>query len=453
MHTDTIPHPAPACNPGPDDRVLAGRRAVAVQALAAAGVVDAERWVHHAIDASTRAGDADHDRRPRPAVRTMADIAPETVRWVWDGRIPIGGLTALIGDPGEGKSTVSLAITTAVTLGVPLPGETGRRDPADVLLLSAEDSPSHTIRPRLEAMGADLRRVHILDGVRRPDGQIVPIHLADPGHRAQLREAMEAIRPRMVIIDPVTAYLADTDTHRDADVRTVLAPLADLAAEYDCAIVYVMHLRKGSADRAIYRAGGSIAFIGAARSALLVGRDPDDPSRRAVAHIKSNLSPLAPTVGFDIVGGRFWWVGEVDLTADRMLAPAAGEEERTALAEAVEWLREYLAEGPRPAPEVYRDGRRAGHAERTIRRAAAAAKIKKNREGFGRGSVVTWSLPHTGQTGVASMDGPDRGQYGYDTVPQWFTADGGSHTGQTYLLASMGQGPGVDDDLCISEDV
>lgn len=430
-----------------DNRKADGREAVAVEALAALGVPDAGRWVAAAIEAASRtAGDPP---REGLVVRSFAEIEPEPVRWLWHGRIPLGGLTAMVGDPGAGKSTVSLAIATAVTLGAPLPGDPGPRDPADVLVVSAEDSPRHTIRPRLDAMGADVSRVHEVGGVRRADGQIVPLHLADPVHRAHLREAMETYRPRLVIIDPITAYLAETDTHRDADVRTVLAPLAELAAEYDAAIVYIMHLRKSQADRAIYRAGGSIAFIGAARSALLVGRDPDD-GRRGIAHIKSNLSPLAPTVGFEIVDGRFVWVGESDLTADRMLAPATGDEERSAIEEATDWLAATLEGGDWvPASEIMSAARRDGISDRTLRRAAARLEIEKSRRGVGRSKPWYWRLRIDGQGGWPPNHEGTLGHLMQDVVTQQDSTHDEQIGGQTYLLATYSD----DDDIGVTEGV
>jgi hypothetical protein len=43
-----------------------------------------------------------------PVVTTMANVAPERVSWLWDGRLPRGKLVVLDGDPGLGKSTLLL---------------------------------------------------------------------------------------------------------------------------------------------------------------------------------------------------------------------------------------------------------------------------------------------------------------------------------------------------------
>src|SRR5690625_1719371 len=436
---------------GTDSRKAdAARRPVAVEALAALGVPNAAAWVDHAVESGT----VEPTERERAVLRSMAEVAPEVVEWLWEGRIPLGGVTARLGDPGEGKSTVSLAIATAVSLGVPLPGETERREPADVLLLSAEDSPAHTIRPRLDAMGADVARVHVLDGILRTDGQTVPVQLAEPSHRAHLREAMETHRPRLVIIDPITAYLAETDTHRDADVRTVLAPLAEIAAEYDAAIVYIMHLRKSQADRAIYRAGGSIAFIGAARSALLVGRDPDDEHRRGVAHVKSNLSPLASTVGFDIEDGRFGWLEESDLTAERMLSAASGEEERSALEEAVEWLRDFLAGGAwELATAIKAAARKADIADRTLRRAGARLNVEKARRGEGRSRPWYWRLPLGDHGGGPPNQGGAHGHLIESIALQGDTGNGRAIGAQVSVLDTYTPETPSDDELIVTEDV
>ena len=441
----------------PDPAVEAAVCDAARQAWAAAGVADPDAtWAGTAPPA--RNGRREGAAPVALVVRTMADIAPEPVEWLWDGRIPVGGITLLIGDPGEGKSMATLAIATAVTLGAPLPGETaGAREPGDVLLLAAEDSEKHTIRPRLDAMGADVLRVHRPDGILWPDGSVTPLcDLSDPVQRGALRDYIARTRPRLVIIDPLTAYLPGIDSHRDAEVRSVLAPLAEIAAEYRCAIVCVLHLRKSSADRAIYRASGSIAFVAAARSVLLAGRDPDDPRRRAIAHVKSNLSPLAPSVGYTIDGGRWGWTGESDLTADRILAAPAGAEERSALEEAIEWLAEYLADGPRAADEVHRDAARVGISARTLRRAREALQIRPtpDRDDHGRVRGWLWGFATRCPSHDGHLDGAGGWASGRRATPTTTygiaPSPGGQAGGIGHLVASGGHldgrgGPDPDD--------
>ena len=52
---------------------------------------------------------------------SMGDVQAEQVRWLWEPYIPLGKITIIQGDPGDGKTTMALAIAAAVTSGLPLP--------------------------------------------------------------------------------------------------------------------------------------------------------------------------------------------------------------------------------------------------------------------------------------------------------------------------------------------
>ena len=173
-------------------------------------------------------------------------------------------------------------------------------------------------------MGADLERIDALTAIRE-GGRERPLSLATDIE--QLERALTRIETeydrcvRLVVIDPVTAYLGKgTDSHVDADVRGVLAPLAQLAERHGCALVTTQHLNKAPAARALYRPGGSIAFVATARSVLAVTTDPDvpDSARRFLVPLKMNLAPKPPTLGF-AVGGippRLEWEAEPVLGVD-----------------------------------------------------------------------------------------------------------------------------------------
>ena len=65
----------------------------------------------------------------------------------------------------------------------------------------------------------------------------------------------------------------DVDSHRDQDVRSVLAPIAVLAERCELAVLAIGHFPK-SATRALLAMGGSVGFSAAARSILVFGIDP-----------------------------------------------------------------------------------------------------------------------------------------------------------------------------------
>jgi hypothetical protein len=188
----------------------------------------------------------------------------------------------------------------------------------------------------------------------------------------------------------------NVDMHRANETRPAMTALADIAERRKCAILCVRHLTKSSKDKSIYRGIGSVDFTAACRSVLLVGVDPQNHDRRAVVHTKSNLGECGPSQGYEIREGSFFWAGESDLTAARILAPEPGGNRHTALEEAKDFLREVLADGPVPAKQVFREAKESGISEMTLRRAKAELGIRVKRVGTAGkrgGGVWAWELP------------------------------------------------------------
>jgi hypothetical protein len=199
-----------------------------------------------------------------------------------------------------------------------------------------------------------------------------------------------------VVIDPISAYLGDTDSHKNAEVRGLLAPLSDLAARYCVSIIGVSHLSKAVGSPALMRVSGSLAFVAAARAAYLVTPAPNDKTRRLLLPMKNNLGPDTPGLAFTIEGAtvmcaagpietsRVVWDAEpVHFTADEAIQSEATEAKCTsAVEEVADWLQEVLIDGPRPADEVIKLAKAEGFAERTLRRARKRLGIKAmKREG------------------------------------------------------------------------
>ncbi len=343
-----------------------------------------------------------------PVLRPLADVLPEAVRWLWPGRVPLGALTFLDGRPAQGKSTVALDLAARVTTGAAMPDGTPGLSGA-ALYLSREDDPATTLRPRAEAAGADLARLYLLDGRRkvRPDGEpdaaTEPISMADAD---VLADAVRQTGAVLVVIDPVQSYLGTgVDAHRAEEVRPVLDGLGMMARETGCAVLILRHLRKSSADAAIDRGWGSMDFGAAARSVLLAGADPQEPSRRAIVAVKHSLAAEPDAIGYALVPSvvyadprtpidtvRVTWTGACDLTAAAILAPEpTPDREDTAAGRADDWLRAALAGGRKATWDALtRDARSAGHREITLRRARKALGCR--RDYVGRGECV-WSLP------------------------------------------------------------
>ncbi|MGA7793186.1 MAG: AAA family ATPase [Candidatus Acidiferrales bacterium] len=329
-------------------------------------------------------------------MRAFSEIKPETLKWLWPGRIPLGKLTLLVGDPGLGKSLVTIDIAASVSRGLPFsdgqPCERGA-----IIMASAEDDPADTIRPRLDAAGADISRIHILEGVRVTLGDNSTVERAFDLERGipALEDALARVPGvRLIIIDPVSAFLGATDSNTNSEVRAILAPLAALAAKHGVAILCVTHLRK-SAGPAVHRAISSIAFAAAARSVWAVASDPSDANRRLMLAVKQNLGPNVGGLAFRVetqngLPHLDWESGAVHMGADEVLN-VEDREDHSEHKEAEQWLREYLADGPVGASEVIRAANAVGVKRTTLWRAASSLAVVKRKLG-GRGAGWEWSL-------------------------------------------------------------
>lgn len=349
---------------------------------------------------------------PAPSVTVrLADVQPERVTWLWDARIPFGKVTLIDGDPGLGKSTLALEVAARLTTGRAMP-EGEAVGPANVVILTAEDGLADTIRPRLDAAGADTSRVFALTAARAENGEET-----FPTLDLNLDAVADALRKheaRYLIVDPLMAFLGGTvNSWRDQDVRRVLAPLAKLAEGTGVAVVVIRHLTKSGGANAVYRGGGSIGISGAARSVLLVAKDPEDENRRVIASSKSNLSippaSLAYRVEASGLACRIVFDGTCPLSADGLLAAAEeaqGGEDRSARSDAEDFLRHALSGGSMPVTTLQAEARKAGHNWRTVRRAKENLRVEAKRAGFGASGRWEWELPIGGQpTPKASTPG------------------------------------------------
>jgi hypothetical protein len=258
-------------------------------------------------------------------------------------------------------------------------------------MLIAEDSLEDTVFPRLEAAGADLSRIHILKSTRLPK------------NLALVEEVIHQTHSRLLIIDP---GLADLDRH-------CLCLLADLADRLRCAIVLQRYLNKwAAATRAICRGGGSMSVIGAARTAMLLARDPREDAIRILASTKNNYGPRPASLRFFLephpcppppVGGgegggtcRVHWLGTSPLGADDLLAIQSATEAKTAIAQAIKFLKEFLKDGPKATERCYAEARKNQIHERVLRNAKARLEIVCNQERDLLGLYIpaTWELPN-----------------------------------------------------------
>jgi hypothetical protein len=322
-----------------------------------------------------------------------ADVTQTYLDALWDGVLWRGKLTAIAGQPGLGKSLLTLDIAARLTKGEPMPGEMGPQQPRTVLIASAEDDPADTMMPRLVSAGADLSRVQFINGAS--DGKFLCLG----PHAEELQAAIIKTGADLVILDPLSAYIGKVDSHKDSEVRQVLSHLTKLAQETQCAILAVHHLNKGNGGAAIARVSGSGAFVAATRSSWLVATaNSEDQTLRHFTPLKVNLGPNRGGYTFRLDqrsdGPHIAWdAGRcTDITADDLLdvdARARGKHARVNAA--TNWLRGELS-APRSAQDVKDAARAAGYPRQILDPAVAALGIVKTNPGGGK---WVWSLPQS----------------------------------------------------------
>src|SRR5215208_401445 len=315
--------------------------------------------------------------RPEEIGRLLSSVEREEVSWLWPSWLALGKLALVDGDPGLGKSAMSLDLAARVSSGKGFP------DGADC-----------------EAAGADTSRILALATV--PDENGHDRLLSIPEDLPLIQKGITRVRAGLIIVDPLMAFLSgDTNSHRDQDVRRALAPLAGLAERTGAAVLVIRHLNKAAANNPLYRGGGSIGIIGAARMAFVVGRDPQDENRRVLASTKNNLAipPVSLMFGLEEAESgsvRVNWLGQSEISAKELLATPQDREHADARSEAVEFLNEVLADGPVAASQVKEEAEDAGISERTLARAKKVVGVMSYREGEigerGKGQWL-WKLP------------------------------------------------------------
>jgi RecA-family ATPase len=213
------------------------------------------------------------------------------------------------------------------------------KEPAAVFLMSAEDGLADTIRPRLDAAGADQELISVAEGR----------HFLIPSDADLILEAVKQRNAKLVIIDPLAAYLdASVNSWNNQHVRRSLAPIADIAKQTDTAILVLDHLNKRSGVSAIQRGSGSIAFNAAARCVLLACKHPQEAETFVLASVKSNLGAPSASLAYRTVEAenkavKLEWQGECPYEADELVATGFEPTNSKKLASAVEFLRARLA--------------------------------------------------------------------------------------------------------------
>ena len=312
---------------------------------------------------------------------SMGEIKTEEVKWLWYPYLPRGKLTIVQGDPGEGKTTFVLAVIAALTRGETLPENEKTLEPLNVIYQTAEDGLADTIKPRLDAAGADCARVLVIDESQQA------LTLCDQ----RLEQAVRRTGAQLIVLDPIQAYLGcDVDMHRANEVRPVLKRVAAMAERTGCAVILIGHMNKAQGLKSGYRGLGSIDFRAAARSVLVVGRMKDDPMVRVVAQDKNSLAPEGKSIAFQLDAEHgFQWKGVCDLSVDDVLN--GGGKLQTKTTQMEEELGRMLT-GLVSAEDILNRAKSLGVSERTLMIAKKNLGVISEK----RGGQWYWRLPEQG---------------------------------------------------------
>lgn len=310
----------------------------------------------------------------------LDQVKPERIRFLWRERVPYGMISVFAGRPDQGKGLLAAHVAAAASRKV------------NVLYSAIEDSDGSMTRPRLEAAGCNMQRIHLWS-------YLLPLQLA------RLEREIRERKIRLVVIDPLAAHLSSGVSRNSDSIRKVTNPLKRIAERYGVAIVVIDHVVKRVPKNAhpLSAIGGSGSGLpSAARAAYLLGKDPDDEELVILAPIKFNIDDWPLPVAFEIdvvqssVGEQPTLTFGEELAAydamrllARDAAPVGRPPDRRAAA--AEWLAQYLASAGQPVlgPKVIEDAKHYGMSEKTLRRAATEIGVIKEPK---TGRNCKWSL-------------------------------------------------------------
>jgi len=308
-------------------------------------------------------------------IKPVSQVQRREIDWLWTGRLALGKLASLSGDTDLGKSFIALDLCTRLSRNWPMPDGSAAPGPANSMYLYVEDGQEDTVRPRLDSLGADIDRVFVPDLNDADELMLLPRDLD------QLDAMLVEHEAKLVVLDPMMAFLDHTmQSFNEQSVRRLLTPLKMLAEKRHCTILLVRHLNKAVTLPALYRGAASMALSSGCRSAWLVAHMPDGDGRCVMAQQKNNNAPTQPSLVYEVCAagdgqGKVVWHGathwtDEDLLSRRRQRPTPERDE------AMAFLREFLADGPKTSRQIWAAAAKHGHTKITLRRAARKLKLE-----------------------------------------------------------------------------
>lgn len=384
---------------------------------------------HHAagygVDDLEQAVDQPETEGLRRIILTKASsIEPLPTTWLWANRLPTGALALIAGPEGTGKSTVGYSLAAQITRGT-LPGlHLGH--PRNVIVAATEDSWARTIVPRLMAASADLDRVYRIEVRTVLD---VGGYLTLPKDVPGLEQAVHDTAAVLLLLDPLMSRLeAGLDTHKDAETRRALEPVAATAERTGLAVVGLIHFNKGGSADVLNNVMASKAFTAVARSVSTVIRDPDDDTgrRRIFGTPKCNLGrddlPLLPfrieehtflnRAGDLVATSRVEWLAEQQGTVADLMRQSRDTGDQTVVAEVADWLADYLETqgGSAARKNIVDAARKERFSEDQLKRGFKRLGLKYRGDGYPR--VTYWMTAEAAAEWDGAHDGSSQGTVG-----------------------------------------
>ena len=283
-----------------------------------------------------------------------SEIEPKEVKWLWYPYIPVGKVTLLQGDPGDGKSKLMLSVAALLSKGEPLP------------FTETEEN-----------------LIFIKEGEKS-------LSFGDN----RIREAIEMYHAKLLILDPMSSYIGESCSMNNAnETRAEFNHLIAVAKDTGCAIVIIAHMNKMRDTNPLYRTNGSIDIAGAARSILAITRTPNKevPAERYLVQVKSNLAPTGSAILFEVSEKGVDFISEMEMTAEeafQSLAPKIGRPNDKEV-KAKAFLIEMLKDGEMLSSNCEEKLEAAGFRKSTIKKAKKNAGVISRKKGF----LWYWSLP------------------------------------------------------------
>jgi putative DNA primase/helicase len=351
----------------------------------------------------------------------LSSLKPEAIEWLWPDKIPFGKLSLFVGNPGVGKSFVSIDIAARASRGLNWPDAKNTVEPLETILVSSEDDPNDTILPRFIASGADTSKIHYVKCARETvEGGIEHGFSIDrdlPALQAALKAHPDV---RLVIIDPLANHLGDANLNREQEVRRVLTPLANVARDYNVAVIVITHFNKAMSVDTAHKVGGAVAVIGVVRVAWAFVKNPENSEERMMLNMKANISNGARGMSYTVEskeiedGGKsirtavVKWGGATTANLEETMEMSSEDKKS---ARAAKWLRTFMGDEEQYARDVFKAGDALQFDDQTLRRAfkKLGGKAEQKKDGW------VWRLPVEEKPPVDSQPNPPT--IAYEEVP------------------------------------